>query len=151
MNDVYYHCDPLEQRYSGSPKSSTSTYENELSISQCSVNEATRSSKEHTSRKEPSGMHYKLSKENTFTLTSIENDDLFESRNVDIENTATGSTVVGSLKSEHHEQFAAYEVPGSHSNVIISRDIGSKTYAMSVLNGRNEDTTTSVYHLLEKE
>lgn len=48
-------------------------------------------------------------------------------------------TVASSLKSEHNEQYAAYEVPVSHSNTKISRDIGSKTIAMSDLNGNNED------------
>lgn len=51
------------------------------------MNKATKSSKEHTSRKELSGMYHKLSNENKFTLTSTENEDLFESKNVDIENT----------------------------------------------------------------
>lgn len=151
MNDFYYQYDPPEQRYSGSPKSSTSTSENEVSISQCSMHKTTKSSKEHTLGKEISGMYYKLSKENNSPLTDTENEDPFESRYVDIENTATGRTVVGSLKSEHHEQYAAYEVPVSHSNAKISRNIGSKTSAMSALNGRNEDIITIVYHVLEKE
>lgn len=151
MSDVFYPYDPLEQRYSESPKSSTSTYENEFGISQFSVNKATKSSKEHTSRKESSGMYHRLSKENNFPLTSTENEDLFESRNVDFENTATGMTVASSLKSEHNEQYAAYEVPVSHSDAKISRDIGSKTIAMSDLNGNNEDLTTTVYHVLEKK
>lgn len=77
MSDVFYPYDPLEQRYSESPKSSTSTYENEFGISQFSVNKATKSSKEHTSSKESSGMYHRLSKENNFPLTSKENEDLF--------------------------------------------------------------------------
>lgn len=115
------------------------------------MHKTTKSSKEHTLGKEISGMYYKLSKENNSPLTDTENEDPFESRYVDIENTATGRTVVGSLKSEHHEQHAAYEVPVSHSNAKISRNIGSKTSAMSALNGRNEDIITIVYHVLEKE
>lgn len=98
-----------------------------------------------------SSMYHKLSKENNSPLTNTENEDLIESRYVDIENTATGRTVVGSLKSEHHEQYAAYEVPVSHLNAKISRNIGSKTSVMSALNSRNEDITTIVYHVLEKE
>lgn len=50
------------------------------------MNRATKSSKEQTSRKEPPGTYHKLSNENKFTLTSTENEDLFESKNVDIEN-----------------------------------------------------------------
>lgn len=50
------------------------------------MNKATKSSTEHTSRKELSGMYHKLLNENKFTLTSTENEDLFESKNVDIEN-----------------------------------------------------------------
>lgn len=46
------------------------------------MNKATKSSKEHTSRKELSGMYHELSNENKCTLTSIENEDLFESKNV---------------------------------------------------------------------
>lgn len=68
-----------------------------------------------------SGMYHKLSKESNSPLTNTENEDLFESRYVDIENTATGWTVANSLKSKHHEQYAAYEVPESHSNAKLSR------------------------------
>lgn len=150
VNDVFYHYDPPEQRYSRSPKSSTSTSENEVSISQCSVHKTTKSSQEHTLGTEMSSMYHKLSKENNSPLTNTENEDLIESRYVDIENTATGRTEVGSLKSKHHEQYAAYEVPVSHSNAKISQNIGSKTSVMSALIGRNEDITTIVYHVLEK-
>lgn len=151
VNDIYHHYDPPEQRYSESPKSSTSTYENEVGTSQFSVNEATKSSKEHTPRKEPSDMYHNLSKESNFPLTSTENEDLLESSNADIENTATGRTVAGSLKPKHHEQYAAYEVHVSNPNAKISRDIGSKTSVMSALNGRYEDITTTVYHVLERK
>lgn len=117
----HYH-DSLEHRYSESPKSSTSTYENECNVSQWSMKKAVKSPKEYISRNEPSNTYHKLSNDNKIALTSTQNEGLVQTETVDIEDTLTKKTSSSSFQTKHNEQCAAYEEPVSMSNATKSLD-----------------------------
>lgn len=146
----HYH-DSSEQRYSDSPKSSTSTYENECNVSHWSMKTAVKPPKEHISRYEPAHTYHKLSNDNRIALTSTQDEGLFQTETVDIEDTMTKKTSSSSFQTKHNEQCAAYEEHVSLSNAKESLDDGSDFRSASAFYSQDEDLTSPVYHVLQKK
>lgn len=129
-SNVFNQDDFLNQQYTESLKSSTSTYGNEIDT--VSFNKILISPKEYKRRNETSYMYHEFSKENNFALirTKHKNRLKNETVTVDIIDRATGKTMDRSLQTENNEQFATYEEPVSQSNVKSFRDVKPDTNAV---------------------
>lgn len=77
-------------------------------------------------------MYHEFSKENNFALTSTKHKNRLKSETVtvDIQDRATGKTMVRLLQTENNEQSATYEEPVSQSNAKSFRDVKPDTKAV---------------------
>lgn len=154
VSNVFLHDDSPEQRYSPSPKSSTSTYENDSISSKLSSKKVVDSSKGSKSCDERPQVYHTLSKDYNTASTNTENENILTK-----ETLKSDYDVANYLPSEtnpvkHGGQCVSYEQPISLSSSKKSKESQSiksdnnPALSRETLTGE-EATTSNIYHVLQ--
>lgn len=154
VSNVFLHDDSPEQRYSPSPKSSTSTYENESISSKLSSKKVVDSSKGSKSCDERPQVYHTLSKDYNTASTNTENENILTKETLksdyDVANYSPSETNL----VKHGGQCVTYEQPISLSSSKKSKESQSiksdnnPALSRETLTGE-EATTSNVYHVLQ--
>lgn len=154
MSNVVLHDDSPEQRYSPSPKSSTSTYENESISSKLSSKKVVDSSKGSKSCDERPQVYHTLSKDYNTASTNTENENIFTKETLKSDYDVANYSPSETNPVKHGGQCVSYEQPISLSSSKKSKESQSiksdnnPALSRETLTGE-EATTSNVYHVLQ--
>lgn len=157
VSNVFVHDDSPEQRYSPSPKSSTSTYENEsISSSKLSSKKVVDSPKGSKSCDERPQVYHTLSKDYNNAPTNTGNETILtkETLKADYIYDVANYSPSGTHVVKHGGQCVSYEQPISQSSSKKSKESQSiksdnnPALSRETLSGE-EATASNVYHVLQ--
>uniref|UniRef100_A0A8W8LX39 Uncharacterized protein n=1 Tax=Magallana gigas TaxID=29159 RepID=A0A8W8LX39_MAGGI len=154
VSNVFLHDDSPEQRYSPSPKSSTSTYENESISSKLSSKKVVDSSKGSKSCEERPQVYHTLSKDYNTASTNTENENILTKETLKSDYDVANYSPRETNPVKHGGQCVSYEQPISLSSSKKSKESQSiksdnnPALSRETLTGE-EATTSNVYHVLQ--
>lgn len=154
MSNVFVHDDSPEQRYSPSPKSSTSTYENESISSKLSSKKVVDSSIGSKSSDERPQVYHTLSKDYNTASTDTENEKRLTKETLESDYAVANYSPSGTLLMKHGGQCVTYQQPVSQSSskkLKESQSIQSENnpaLSRETLTG-DEAIPSNVYHVLQ--
>ncbi|XP_065937709.1 uncharacterized protein [Magallana gigas] len=154
VSNVFLHDDSPEQRYSPSPKSSTSTYENESISSKLSSKKVVDSSRGSKSCEERPQVYHTLSKDYNTASTNTENENILTKETLKSDYDVANYSPSETNPVKHGGQCVLYEQPISLSSSKKSKESQSiksdnnPALSRETLTGE-EATTSNVYHVLQ--
>lgn len=154
VSNVFLHDDSPEQRYSPSPKSSTSTYENESISSKLSSKKVVDSSKGSKACDERPQVYHTLSKDYNTASTNTENENILTKETLKSDYDVANYSPRETNPVKHGGQCVSYEQPISLSSSKKSKESQSikldnnPALSRETLTGE-EATTSNVYHVLQ--